>query len=99
MLAKLSQRSQHGIPIRSKIDQLDHLPKLCQILTRILDFLQSGPDCVCLVNDLEDRIAHGALMEQVIDPGHLGRARDLSRVTDVKLYQSSGILKPNMLNP
>ena len=95
MLIQLIYLSNYSIPVRRKIDQLDHLPKLGKILTRILDFLQSIANCVCLVNDLEDSIANGALVEQVIHGRHLGKPLKLPRASNCKLYKSRGISKPD----
>jgi hypothetical protein len=43
--------------------QLDHFAKLCKILHAILDFLQSISNGIRLMNDLKNRVAHGALKE------------------------------------
>ena len=59
------------IPVWRKVDQLDHLAKLGEILTGILNFLQAVANGVGLVNHLEDCVAHRALVEQEIDGGHV----------------------------
>ena len=59
------------IPVWRKVDQLDHLAKLGEILTGILNFLQAVANSVGLVDHLEDCVAHRALVEQVIDGGHV----------------------------
>lgn len=55
------------LPIRRKVDKLDHLSKLSKILSSILNLLQSVANGICLVDDLKDRISNRALMEQVVD--------------------------------
>jgi hypothetical protein len=59
------------LPVRRKAYNLDHLAKLREILTRILDFLQSIANSVGLVDNLKNRIAHCGLVEQIIHGRHL----------------------------
>jgi hypothetical protein len=53
---------------RQKADQLHHLAEFRQVLLIFLYFLQSVAHCVCLVNGLEEGVAHRALVEK--EGGH-----------------------------
>ena len=47
--------------------ELDGLAELCEVLDGILHLLQAASDGIGLGNDLEDRIANGILVKQVVD--------------------------------
>ena len=68
----VSERRSHCIfvPVRREDDNLNHLSKLCEILTCILHLLQSVADRVGLVDDLENSISHRGFVEQIIDLRH-----------------------------
>lgn len=57
--------------IRQKADEIDHLAELGELAHTILDFLQAISHSVGLVHDLEERVAHRALVEEVVS-GHGG---------------------------
>jgi len=57
---------------RCERDELDHLAEASQVLVRILNLLQAGTDGVGLQLHGEDGVAHGGLVEEVVDR-HCGR--------------------------
>ncbi len=52
-------------------DKLHHLSEFREVLDTVLNLLQSVSDRVDLMDGLEDRVPHGALVEEEI--GHLSR--------------------------
>jgi len=61
------------IPVRREINQLDNFAKLGQVLRGILNFLRPIANGIGLLGYLEDGITSSALMEAVVNLGHLWR--------------------------
>lgn len=55
---------------RIEAPKLNHLSEFIEALQRIFDLGQFQADGIGLVDDLEEREAHGALKEKVVDVGH-----------------------------
>lgn len=59
------------LPERSKVDKIDHLAKLGQLVDGGLDLLQLGAHGIGLVHNAEEGIAQGGLEQDVVDVRHL----------------------------
>lgn len=51
---------------RQETDELDHLSESCEILNAVLDFFQSVANCIHLMDDFEERVAHWAFMKEKV---------------------------------
>lgn len=60
---------------RRKRHQFHHFPKLRKVERRFLHFLQTVSDRVGLVDDLVEAVAHGGLLQEIVDGRHFGAMR------------------------